>query len=50
MSFLRYFAARFDNSYLAIDLILNCVFDEAEGIEIFDFSSDAILSCAALAD
>ena len=50
MSFLRDFAARFDNSYLAIDLILNCVFDEAERVEVLNLSSDAVLSCAAPSD
>ena len=30
MSFLCDFAACFDNSYLPIDLILNCVFDKAK--------------------
>ena len=50
MSLLRDFAARFDNSYLTIDLILNCVFDEAERVEVLNLSADAVLGCAALAD
>ena len=50
MSLLRDFAARLDNFYLPSDLILNCVFDVAERVEILNLSPDAVLSRAALAD